>query len=440
MGGVNEIGGNKILLQDGDTRVFLDFGKSFAQRSYFFSDPFLVPREMEDLLELGMIEPMKEIYKLEPPTNELKTVDAVVLSHVHADHADHVSLIHPTIPVYLGQTGKFILDSAASTRYRQMDCDMSEVSFRTFRTGDRLKIGKLEIEPIHVDHSIPGSYGFIIHTSSGPIAYTGDFRLHGPRGDMSEEFVRRAEQVEPLVLISEGTNVFSPPFFREEEIQEKLEGLIASSPGLVLVSFLFKDVDRYRTICNAAKGAKRKLVLSFKQGHLLRSLGRDPALVIPSLDDPDIFFLLRRRGCYYDWETELFEQWEKKGKVVTAEGIGKRQEEFILSMNSFDLPELVRIKPIPGSLFIMSVTEPYNEEMEVDYERLTHWLIHFGLPLYSLHSSGHIFPHDLRRVVQRIRPQKLFLIHSERPQLLARYLGDRQIEIVIPEKGSEYTL
>lgn len=27
-GGVNEIGGNKILLEDGDVRVFFDFGQS----------------------------------------------------------------------------------------------------------------------------------------------------------------------------------------------------------------------------------------------------------------------------------------------------------------------------------------------------------------------------------------------------------------------------
>ena len=30
-GGVNEIGGNKILLEDQDTRLFLDFGMSFTQ-------------------------------------------------------------------------------------------------------------------------------------------------------------------------------------------------------------------------------------------------------------------------------------------------------------------------------------------------------------------------------------------------------------------------
>jgi ribonuclease J len=35
-GGVNEKGGNKILLQDKDTRVFLDFGKGFSRRAKFF--------------------------------------------------------------------------------------------------------------------------------------------------------------------------------------------------------------------------------------------------------------------------------------------------------------------------------------------------------------------------------------------------------------------
>jgi len=35
-GGVGEIGGNKILLEDKDTRIFIDFGKSFSRRAKFF--------------------------------------------------------------------------------------------------------------------------------------------------------------------------------------------------------------------------------------------------------------------------------------------------------------------------------------------------------------------------------------------------------------------
>jgi mRNA degradation ribonuclease J1/J2 len=49
----------------------------------------------------------------------------------------------------------------------------------TFTTGGKFKIGSLEVEPIHVDHSVPGVYGFIIYTSESPIVYPGDIRLHG---------------------------------------------------------------------------------------------------------------------------------------------------------------------------------------------------------------------------------------------------------------------
>jgi len=441
-GGVKEIGGNKIFLQDGDTSLFLDFGKSFSRRSYYFNDPFLVPREIEDFLELELIEPLHEVYKIPALNNESKLVDAILISHVHSDHVDHASLSNPMIPVYLSETGKMILESISVTRFRQIDNDLSESKFVTFRTGDRIKIGSVLVEPIHVDHSIPGAYGFIVHTSSGPIVYTGDFRLHGPRADMSWDFLNRAKEVQPLAMISEGTNALPSTFLKEEEIQEKMEDLIKASPGLVVVSFLFKDIDRYRTIYHAAKGAGRKLILSLKHAHLLRSLSRDPKISssLPLFDDSEVLFLVRRRGCIYEWENELYSVLERKGKIITAEGIRERQKEFVVNLNLFDLPELVKIKPVPGSLFILSLTEPYNEEMELDYERLIHWLEHFGMPLYTLHSSGHILPHDLRAAITYVNPSRLFLIHSEQPELLARYLKGSSREILIPEKGIEYQI
>jgi predicted metal-dependent RNase len=52
LGGVGEIGGNKILVEDKDTRVLLDFGMSITQRARFFSDPYVSPRRPESLLSL----------------------------------------------------------------------------------------------------------------------------------------------------------------------------------------------------------------------------------------------------------------------------------------------------------------------------------------------------------------------------------------------------
>jgi len=42
-GGVNEIGGNKVLLEDDDTKVFLGFGMSFSRHGEYFEE-YLKPR------------------------------------------------------------------------------------------------------------------------------------------------------------------------------------------------------------------------------------------------------------------------------------------------------------------------------------------------------------------------------------------------------------
>ena len=43
LGGISEIGGNKILLEHDGFRLLLDFGKSFKGESKFFVRPYLAP-------------------------------------------------------------------------------------------------------------------------------------------------------------------------------------------------------------------------------------------------------------------------------------------------------------------------------------------------------------------------------------------------------------
>jgi hypothetical protein len=63
-GGVNEIGGNKILLQTEDGSVLLDFGRRMGEYSKFFSE-FLVARSknaLRDMLRLGILPRIDGIY------------------------------------------------------------------------------------------------------------------------------------------------------------------------------------------------------------------------------------------------------------------------------------------------------------------------------------------------------------------------------------------
>jgi len=58
-GGVGEIGGNKILIETREARVFLDFGESFTLLDdYFLPESFLSPRErfgLRDYFEFGLV-------------------------------------------------------------------------------------------------------------------------------------------------------------------------------------------------------------------------------------------------------------------------------------------------------------------------------------------------------------------------------------------------
>jgi len=58
-GGVNEIGGNKILLQERERAIFFDFGMSFSMKKQFYSPPFLSPRSERSLQELGILPQIK---------------------------------------------------------------------------------------------------------------------------------------------------------------------------------------------------------------------------------------------------------------------------------------------------------------------------------------------------------------------------------------------
>ncbi len=166
-GGVNEIGGNKILLQTEDGSVLLDFGRRMGEYSKYFSE-FLVARSknaFRDMLRLGILPKIDGVYtpylvdmtvqfeneavSEKVPLNEAldywKTtdvcpcnpehpaVDGVFVSHAHFDHIQDVSFLDQSIPVYCTEKTKVLAKAMT-------DVSVSGVDDQYFKIAKKVTI------------------------------------------------------------------------------------------------------------------------------------------------------------------------------------------------------------------------------------------------------------------------------------------------------------
>jgi ribonuclease J len=460
-GGVNEIGGNKILLEDKGTRVFLDFGKGFSRRAKFFEE-YINPRVangIQDFLTMGLLPDVKGLYRddlmkiaereiLEPD------VDAVLLTHAHSDHADYISFLHEKIPIYMGKTCHFILQAIEERSNRQIEreilsynerpynrkCEPIKRKINTFRTGDKFRINSLEVEPIHVDHSVPGAYGFIIYTSAGPIGYTGDIRLHGTAPQMTRDFIVRAKNEKLIALIMEGTRIGDDTREESEELVSKdSKKIVSTTNRLVLADFNFKDVDRLRTFLKIAKDNGRKFVVKMNDAYFLKYLSKDPKLNVPDIDDEDIIIYLPKKGSgkYQDSDYKGSDkEFVSRHNTWNAQEIAKNESKVLCAMGFYSFTALIDMKPEPGAIYIHSASEPYNEEQEISQERINAWMDHFGIHKFQCHCSGHARSQDLLEIVDEINARTLYPVHTEHPEI---YKGTVKNVIEVVE-GRPYSL
>jgi len=96
---------------------------------------------------------------------------------------------------------------------------------------------------------------------------------------------------------------------------------------------------------------------------------------------------------------------------------------------------MVGVEPTAGSVYILSSSEPYNEEMELDQQRLVEWLDFYGMPLYHIHVSGHIMPQQLRSLVSGIGARRVAPIHTEHPELFLKFALEKRDVGVLPVRN-----
>lgn len=438
LGGVREIGGNKILIEDGPDRVLFDFGPSFSPRREEFYVDFLQPRSsspVQDLLEFDLLPRLEGLYSREalqdadlawkPPE-----IHGVFISHAHMDHAGHLGLVDPEIPVHLGAGTRALLEAIESS---SPTMKYGEHRWAIFRDRTPVKVGRLEVVPFPVDHSVPFAYGFLIRTSEGSIVYTGDFRHHGPRAPDTHAFLAAAQEEEPRMLIIEGTRAGPDPRrnFSEEGVRTGVDRVLAGCPSLALACTYPRDVDRLRTLHAAAREAGRTLLVSPRTAFLLQSVAPlfpDGDVPVPGRT-PNLEVYARKKRRLFRWEAPLLEG-ARSAAEVRAQG-----SRYLLALDLAHFPELIDLRPPEGSPFVHSMSEPFSED-DVDDKVMHNWLDHFGLRFHQMHASGHASGSELRTIVRSVGAREVFPVHTEHPEAFHSD-GSR---VVLPELARTYEL
>ena len=430
--GYDCIGGNIIELDYGEGSIIFDFGLNISKLNQFYTWPFRQPEGVKDIIRIGAAPDIPELYtewdesgRTPIITDEDVKYRAVFISHAHLDHIGLLPYINRNIPVYIGETSKVILDVRIETSYSRKYYTYEGIKFNTFRSGDKIRVDDIEVIPIHVDHSIPGSYSFIVETPEGSFIYTGDYRLHGQDRSLTMDLIDKASQMDIDLLITEGTRVFDVSMMREEDVRRNMKEIFSKHSENVILETSRVDFDRFISILRAAGETSRRIVLTegfliYIGSYYLRDRKLKKKLNEAGFSTADIIGITRegrtsRRRRY------IKEVVSQGVEIIDYNRYSVDKRDIVLGI--YEGLEIASKKGKDSSwIAIFSNSEPFDEEGEIDYNKIVNWLSLEMIPSIRIHSSGHISPLDLKELVNTINPRDVMVIHSEYPNLIKRFI------------------
>ncbi|MDR2580001.1 MAG: hypothetical protein LBC85_03290 [Fibromonadaceae bacterium] len=392
--GANQIGGCVTEISTEKARVFIDLGADLTK-----DKEKSVSKINIDGLTTG---------------NAEKSV--LLLTHYHGDHIGRITQAKPSIPIYMGKTAKKINMTLKkrllkSERISEEERKHYEKEIELFTKTKNLEPGKefilgdIKITPIMIDHSAFDAYSFLLEANGTRIFYTGDFRLHGPRGKI-KVFKCYAKNID--YLICEGTNILKTKKAQTEyELQQKAMELFRNPKHkYVFILCASTNIDRIFLFYNAYNKTfeeRRPFICDKYQKKILEIVKEDHS----------------KMSTFYNFK-EIYEYSDNKNlnKWMLDKGF------CCLIRNKFSKPKL---EAYPDkNLIIYSMWNGYlDENNEAKNDDLIDFLKPYAYK--HLHTSGHADIESLKKLVASIKPKYIIPIHTENPKEFQKHFKNTKI-------------
>ncbi len=411
--GSHEIGGNCVEIATDSTRLILDVGMPlFDADRKRFDDTVVRGKTVAELLVTGVLPNASGLFTEGPAP------DGILLSHAHLDHTGLLPFTREEIPVF-ATTGTSKMMSAGAIFARQVEIPRQR--YRKLVPEKTKRIGDLRVTAFSVDHSVYGSVAFLIEGEGKTVLYSGDLRLHGRKTGMAKTLLAAVKNKAVDLLLLEGTLLGSERSegVNEYDLEKDIARQVGLSDGLVLASFSPQHIDRLVCFLRAAQRCRRTFVIDVYTAYVMHLIASEVKIPPPTQEGGIRVFYPQHfvTSCERKRLRKLHDMF-LADRITLNEILAERTKHLMLFRPSM-LDSDFGGKLPPGTLCIFSRWEGYLEQQEWITTQET--LKSAGGELISMHTSGHAFFDDLKRLVRKINPRTTIPIHTFEPDALREH-------------------
>ncbi|MGC2422789.1 MAG: MBL fold metallo-hydrolase [Nitrospirota bacterium] len=390
--GTKEIGGTCIQLTSSGGSILLDIGQPLGKDS--------------TVIDLSKLQ-----------------FDSVLVSHPHQDHFGLIDSLDPSIPIYIGESGKDLIELTRVFLKREP----LKNDFHHFEKWKPFDVCGFRVTPYLVDHSAVDAYAFLIEAEGKRVFYSGDFRAHGRKSILFDKMVSKPP-VNIDALIMEGTMLdrSNDDFPDELSVGKKIEDTIRHFDGIAFLLASSQNIDRIVSAYNACLRTGRTFVIDLYTAWVLDRLKKiSKSLPVMDWDNVKVYMigghyeaLKANKGYFGEFTKRAFDHRVFDNELIESPSrylyFGKMSSSKEIEM----LKTHGRVSVI-YSQWLGYLNRPehqgyhsikiaaYRDDPQVDF-------------IYA-HTSGHATVEDLKTFAAALKPKMLIPVHTEHAERYSDY-------------------